>query len=176
MKKFLSIALSALLLVSLASAASAEVLGLGIHTYINATDAGEKDGRGQVNSVVCTVILDDNKVIKAVQFDTAQTNVNFNAEGKVTTDVTAPVLSKLEKGADYGMAKASPIGKEWFEQIASLEEYCIGKTVEEVVGMKTYEKDENHKAVPDEADLKTSVTIDVGGYLAALEKAAANAR
>ena len=176
MKKLLSIALCAMLLVSLASAASAELLGLGIHTYISGSDAGDNDGRGQVNSVVCTLILDDNKVIKAIQFDTAQTNVNFNKEGKLTTDLAAPVLSKLEKGEAYGMRKASPIQKEWFEQMASLEAYCIGKTVEEVLAMPTYERDANHTKVPDLADLKTTVTIDVGGYLAALEKAANNAK
>ncbi len=176
MKKVVAIALSAILVLSLTAVASAELLGLGVHTYINGTDAGEKDGRGQVNSVICTVILDDNKVIKAIQFDTAQTNVNFNAEGKVTTDLTEVVRSKLEKGEDYGMRPASPIGKEWFEQIAALEEYCIGKTVEEVVSMPTYERDAAHTTVPDVADLKSSVTIDVGGYLAALQKAADNAR
>lgn len=176
MKKVLTMALCAMLLVSMVSFASAELLGLGIHTYINGTDAGEKDGSGQVNSVVCTLILDDNKVIKAIQFDTAQTTVNFDKEGKVTTDLTAPVLSKIEKGEDYGMRKYSPISREWFEQIADLEAYCIGKTVEEVLGMPTYERDPKHTKVPDVADLKTTVTIDVGGYLAALEKAANNAR
>ncbi len=176
MKKFLSVVLCAMLLVSLASAASAELLGLGIHTYINGTDAGEKDGRGQVNSVVCTVILDDNKVIKAIQFDTAQTNVNFDKEGKVTTDLTAEVLSKVEKGDAYNMRPASAIGKEWYEQMAAFEEFCVGKTVEEVLAMPTYERDAGHPAVPEDADLKTSVTIDVSGYLKALEKAANNAK
>jgi hypothetical protein len=41
--------------------------------------------------------------------------------------------------------------------------------------MKTYEKDEAHPAVPEEADLTSSVTISVENYIAAVEKAIANA-
>lgn len=182
MKKSIALVLSALLLMSIASFASAELLGLGINTDIGsikeATEKdGEKyDGQAQVNTIICTVLLDDNKVIKAVQFDNVQTKVTFNGEGKLTADPAAEIKTKVEKGDEYGMKKASGIGKEWYEQIAEFEKYIVGKTIEEVQAIPTYKKDDNHLRVPDVADLKTTVTIDIGGYVDALAEAVANAK
>lgn len=182
MKKTLALVLSTLMLISLVSFASAELLGLGINTTIGSIKEatvkdGEKyDGQAQVNTIICTVVLDDNKVIKAVQFDTVQTKIAFNGEGKLTTDPAAEIKTKIEKGDEYGMKKASGISKEWYEQIAEFEKYIIGKTLEEVQAIPTYKKDDNHTRVPDVADLKTTVTMDIGGYVDALAKAVANAK
>ena len=75
------------------------------------------------------------------------------------------------------MKAASGIGKEWFEQAEALEDWCVGKTVEEVVTMPTYDKgDGRHTQVPDDVDLKTGCTIDMGSFLNALQKAADNAK
>ena len=74
------------------------------------------------------------------------------------------------------MKQASGIGKEWFEQIAALEQWMKGKTVDQVMAMKTTQKDANHPAVPNEADLTSSVTISVDGFLRALDKASKNAK
>ncbi|NLO13096.1 MAG: hypothetical protein GX124_03115 [Clostridiales bacterium] len=104
-----------------------------------------------------------------------QTKVQFTAEGKVV-DLPETLKTKMELGPDYGMLKASPIGKEWFEQAEAFSAYCVGKTPEEVLGMATKVKDDNHPAVPDVADLATSVTMDVSDFLEALGKAAANAK
>ena len=106
-----------------------------------------------------------------------QVRTKFDVEGKLVGDFyTTPVLSKIDKGEAYGMRKASPIGKEWFEQIAAFEAYCIGKTVEEIKNMPTKVANESHPTVPDVADLATTVTIDVGGYIEALVKAASLAK
>ena len=60
---------------------------------------------------------------------------------------------------------------------AIVEAWCIGKTVEEVVSMPTYDKgDGHHTQVPDDVDLKSGCTIDVGNFLQALQKAADNAK
>lgn len=184
MKKFLSLSLVlAMVLVSISAVASADTkTGLGIVTSIaSSKDVSEKDGekvdgRAQVDSTICAVTIDENGVILAVSFDVAQTRVAFDAEGKVKADLAAPVASKVELGEGYGMKGASAIGKELFEQVAALEAFCIGKTVEEVTSMPTYERDANHTRVSDLEDLKTSCTIDVGSYLDALTKAAANAK
>ena len=62
-------------------------------------------------------------------------------------------------------------------QAEALEAWCIGKTVEEVVSMPTYDKgDGHHTQVPDDVDLKSGCTIDVGNFLQALQKAADNAK
>ena len=188
MKKLVALVLSALLvfgLVSFAVAtpaeAVAETYGLGIVNSITGNDAVETDGKkvdgqSQVNSIICLIVLDDNNVIKAIQFDAVQAPVKFSMEGKITTDITVAPKTKIEKGDEYGMKKASAIGKEWFEQIAEFEKYCIGKTVEEVLATPLYKRDDSHTTVADVADLKTTVTIDIGEFLDAIQKAAANAK
>ena len=93
----------------------------------------------------------------------------------VSRRVTAIV--DMHCGAKTNQArKASAIGKEWFEQIAAFEAYCIGKTVAEIQAMPTKAANESHPTVPDVADLATTVTIDVGGYIEALVKAASLAK
>ncbi len=142
----------------------------------NYNTADKKDGTAQSDVTMCTVMLDDAGKITYVNFDVTQSKFAFNDKGELTTDLTKGVISKKELGANYGMAKVSEIKKEWFEQIAAYEQWLIGKTVDEAVAMKTFEKDASHKEVPDVAELKTSVTIDIGGYRNALVKAAANAK
>ena len=49
------------------------------------------------------VTLDDNGVITDCTIDSLGTSVKFNAEGAVTTDLTAPIQTKNELGENYGM-------------------------------------------------------------------------
>lgn len=152
--------------------------GLGMVTSIGslADATAEKAGAAQVNTTVASLVLDAEDKIESVKWDVQQTRVTFSVEGKpVDLPEAEAIKTKIEKGADYGMVKASGIGKEWFEQIAAFEAYAVGKTVEELTSMPVYERDASHPAVPDVEELKTSVTINVGDYLAALTKAAANA-
>lgn len=176
MKKTVALLLSALMLFGLSAVASAEMYGQGMVTTIsNVADAGEKSGSAQVNTLVCSLVLDDEGKIVSALFDMQQTKIQFSAAGKVV-DLPEKLQTKDELGAAYGMAKASAIGKDWFEQADAFGAYCVGKTPEEVLNMAVFAKDERHPAVPDVPDLKTSVTISVGDFLLALEKAAANAR
>ncbi len=73
------------------------------------------------------------------------------------------------------MKKVSEIEKEWYEQMAAFEEWMIGKTVDEITGLKVKERDENHKNVPDVPELTSTVTITVEGYIAAVGEAWDNA-
>ena len=151
--------------------------GLGMVTSFGriAEATEEKAGTTQVNTTVCSLVLDAEGKIQSVTWDVQQSMVSFTHEGK-PGEVPAELLTKLEKGEAYGMRKASEIGKEWFEQIAAFGEYVTGKTVEEVLNIPVYERDENHKQVPDVEELKASVTVTVGDYLASLKKAAENAK
>lgn len=179
MKKVLSLVLVAMMLLSLSAVALADTYGLGVVTSIGSSKpaTADKDGAAQVDTTICFVVLGEDGKIKAVTFDVAQTKVAINAKGEITADLTAEQKTKVEKGADYGMQKASKLEKgEWFQQAAAFAEYCVGKTPEEVLGMKTMKKDDNHLAVPDVEDVKTTVTIDVGGFLKALDKAVKNAK
>ena len=190
MKKLLSVFLAAALVLLCAVCAAAETkTGLGIVTFIGASQPvgeidGEKtNGRAQVDSTICAVTLDENGTIVAISFDVAQTRVAFTPEGALAADLSAPALTKREKGFDYNMKAVSAAGGtnngegfELFEQLDNLEAYCIGKTVEEVLATPVYQRDENHPAAPDAEDLKASVTITIGELLEALKKAAENAK
>ena len=134
-------------------------------------DAGEADGQAEVNSVVVAVTVDDAGKIVKCSIDTAQTKIAFSADGKVVTPLDTVFVAKQELGADYGMAKASSIGKEWNEQANALADYVLGKTVAEVKGIAVTED-----GVPTDADLAASVTMKIKGYVAAIEKAVANAQ
>ena len=142
-----------------------------ISTTGKSKDASDKDGLGQVDSTIVALTLDnDGKIVKCV-IDAAQTKINFSAAGKVTTDLATIGKTKLELGSDYGMAKNSGIGKEWNEQAAFLADYVVGKTVKEV---KAIAINDEGKATGE--DLSASVTVSIGGYIDAIEKAAANAK
>lgn len=156
-------------------------IGMGSNTSIEkSTDLGTKDGKdvlplGQVDTIIAAVAFDkDGKIVK-VTIDNAQTKVEFNKDLTLKSDVKAAGKTKVELGADYGMVKASSIKKEWFEQMAAFEKYITGKTVADIKAMKTVKKDDAHPAVPDVAELKSSVTISVEGYIAAVEEAFKNA-
>ena len=150
--------------------------GLGSVTSVKVTPAGDAAGNVSVNTTMCAVTLDENGVITGVDFDAVQPAGSFDTTGAAGEFNAAP-QTKNEIKEGYGMKPVSSIGKEWYEQAAALEEWCIGKTVEEVLGMKTFDRgDGSHTMVPDEADLKAGCTITVGDYLKALVNAAANAQ
>ena len=170
MKKILAVALMTTLLLAIAATAMAAT-GLGSVTSVSAAD-----GSVSVNTTMCAVTLDDAGKIVAVQFDVVQPKAAFDATG-AAGDFNAGPQTKKELKEGYGMKPASAIGKEWFEQAEALEAWCVGKTVEEVCAMKTFDRgDGSHTMVPDEADLKASVTVTVGDYLVSLQKAAAVAK
>ena len=91
--------------------------------------------------------------ITSCNIDAVQANVNFDTAGAITTDLTAPVLTKNQLGDSYGMKKASAIGKEWYEQAAAFGAYVAGKA--------------------GDADLAASVTISIGGFQTLVAKAGA---
>lgn len=154
------------------SAAGAVKTGLAVTGSISKSKsaADGEDGLGQADISVVAVTVNEAGVIDACAIDAIQIKVNFDATGTVTSDLTAPVQSKNELGADYGMVKASGIGKEWNEQAQALADYVEGKTLDEVKGIAV---DESTK--PTDADLASSVTISIGGYISLIEQAYNNA-
>ncbi|NLY20215.1 MAG: hypothetical protein GXZ08_02890 [Tissierellia bacterium] len=151
-------------------------LGLGVTTSVAGTPAdGDKLAKIQVNTTMSALAFDAEGKVVANIIDVMQLPVNVDAEGKIA-ERKDDILTKKELLEDYGMRKASEIGAEWFEQAASLEEWTIGKTIEEITSMPVKERDENHKNVPDVPELASTVTITVEGYMAAMEGAATNAK
>lgn len=156
-------------------------LGLGVINDIDSsTDYVPAEGDneailpfGQVNTTMAAVAIDKDGRVVDVIIDTAQTRVIFDENLKVTNK-SAEFKSKKELKEDYGMGRASSIGKEWYEQIEALEKWMIGKTIAEITGLKTNASDDGSRHVPDVPELTSSVTIGVDDYLAVVEKAFAN--
>ncbi len=144
--------------------------GLSIVTSLSAESAtAEADGVAKTDIAVVAVTVDDNGVIRSCVIDGIQANITFSTEGKLTTTATE-FPSKNELGEDYGMKAYSGIGKEWNEQAAAVAEYAVGKTVDE---LKNGAVDETG-AVAD-ADLASSATIYIGGFISGIEAAVNNA-
>ena len=160
-----------------------ETVGLGVKAGIGSskdlgTDANGKEvlPRAQADVYMAATALDkDGKVVGTI-IDTAQVKVDFDAEGKVTSDKEAEGKTKHELKEDYGMKGASAIGKEWYEQMEAFQDWMVGKTIDEITGLPVKEANPSHKNVPDVPELTSSVTITVEGYLAVVEEAVANAR
>jgi hypothetical protein len=182
MKKLIALTLVVLLVLAGCSAAGgSSKLGLGIKTTIGSSkdlaekDDGTKVGTAQADTTVAAVMVDaDGKVID-VMVDTAQTKINFNEEGVITSDKTVEYKTKRDLGNDYGMIKASGIGREWFEQMDAIQEWMKGKTAAQIAAMKVKDTEE-HGIVSDETDLTSKATMGVETYLEVVAEALANAK
>lgn len=146
--------------------------GLAVVTSIKVADAAaDTDGSAEFDVTLVAVLVDDNGVIADCVIDSIGSTVSFDTTGAITSDVTAEVLTKNEKGDDYGMVAWGGAVAEWYEQADALARFAVGKTLTELkngaVGETGYAQD---------ADLATSATIYLGGYVAAIETAVENAR
>lgn len=112
------------------------------------TTSGEGTSTNDKGDVTTAkVTLEDGKITK-VEIDTLQKDAE---------------KTKKELGADYGMKVASSIGKEWNEQIESLEKYIVAN------GVDAIKIDE--KGYPSEDDVKAGCTMKVNGYIEAVNNA-----
>jgi len=146
----------------------AVVAGVGDSKSATADEAGE----GKYDVTLVAVLVDDNGVIQDCVIDGIATSVQFDAAGALVTDVAVAPQTKNELGENYGMVAWGGAIAEWDEQAAALAKFAVGKTVEE---LKTGAIDETGKA-PAGTDLATQATIYLGGYVAGIEKAVANAQ
>ena len=149
--------------------------GLAILPSISksASATADANGKADFDVTVVAVTVDENGVIHDCVIDSVAVTAEIGAAGNPvdiapgSTTMAAnsgQVLSKKEKGYDYGMV-ASGSKYEWFEQAAALAQFADGKTVEQVKG-----------GYSDDVDLATSASIYLGGYVAGIEAAAANAK
>ena len=132
--------------------------------------AGDADGEAKYDVTVVAVTVDDNGVIRSCVIDSIGTSVLFDVNGAIMSDLSAEILTKNELGDNYNMKLYGGAVAEWYEQAAALASYAVGKTVNELkagaVGETGYAQD---------ADLATSATIYLGGYVSAIEVAVAEA-
>lgn len=154
-------------------AKAGDKLGLGIISGAHRTSknaSAEEDGLVTAYSHYGAISLDKNGKITSSIIDASQTNVTFNAEGQLTSDLSGPFETKLELGYGYNMKDASPIGKEWFEQSEAFCNYMKGKTVADITGLAL------DNGVATDKDLVSSVTITINDFLTVVEKAGAVAK
>lgn len=120
---------------------------------------------------VVAVLVDGNGVIQDCLIDSLGAEVGIDAAGAITSDTAAEILTKQELGDDYGMVAYGGATYEWYEQANALAAYAIGKTAEE---LRSGAIDESGYAA--DADLATTATINLYGYVDAIEAACANAQ
>ena len=156
------------------SAPQADVLKTGLAVITSAADstsAAGEEGLADIGSTAVALLVDGDGRIAACAIDAVQSRIPFTADGALALNAGTVFPSKRELGKDYGLAEASGIGREWYEQTAAFASYVTGKTVAEVKGMALDER-----TAPTEAELSSSVTIAVGGFIDDIEKAARNAQ
>ena len=148
--------------------------GLYISTGIgdSKSASGEEAGEGKYDVTMVAVLVDDEGIIRDCIIDGISASVSFDANGTITSDLTAAPQTKTELGENYGMVAWGGAIAEWDEQVAALASFAVGKTVEE---LKSGAIDETGRA-PEGTDLASSATIYLGGYVSDIEAAAANAQ
>jgi len=155
------------------NAAATDKLGIGIVTSTNrSADAADgQDGVAEAYSYYAVVTVNADGVVTSALIDSNIGDVKFDATGKITSDLTSRVATKLELGAAYGMKQASSIGKEWDEQANAFSAYVVGKTADEIKGIAV-----GTDGKPAGADLTASVTITLSDLSSPVLKAIANAK
>ena len=148
--------------------------GLAVIASASTTAASdEAEGKASYDVSLVAVLVDDKGMIVDCIIDSIGADVTYDAAGAILSGADVEVLSKYELGDAYNMMlyTGGAAAGEWYQQADALANYAKGKTVEELktgaVGETGYAQD---------ADLATSATIYLGGYVAAVEAAVANAR
>lgn len=158
--------------------ATKSTVGLGYsaefkYTADNVETEDKNEENGQLDLTTAFAAFNKKGEVVDVRFDVVQIKVVANEakDGLTLTnknvDEAHSVTSKLELGLGYNMKGVSAIGKEVDEQIEAFADWCVGKTVEEIVAGTTGAG--HGVAINDE--LKTSVTIGVDAFEAALKNA-----
>ena len=140
-------------------------LKVNIATEQTLTDATEeKDGSNKISVNIFAAAVDADAKVLACTSDCVEVSFTFTTAGASTLDTTAAVLSKREKGADYGMVAHGGAAKEWFEQANAFDAACVGKTATEIAGLQA----EDGKGIE---DLQAAgCTIYVTGFVKAATK------
>ncbi len=147
-------------------------MGLGIVSRLKrAQNAGDTDGSAEINTSVAAVTIDLEGRIVDCSIDKVENKLSVSNTGSIGSPANTEYSTTKELGDSYGMRGASTIGKEWYEQVEAFEQYVIGKTIEEVNGIKT-----DNQGYAQENDLNSSVTISISDFQAAINKAVENAQ
>ncbi|MBQ3532771.1 MAG: hypothetical protein IJA51_03605 [Oscillospiraceae bacterium] len=136
-------------------------LGLAVLAHVSDSMNATADSHGYARTDVTLVALtiDDTGVIRSCRIDGISAAIPFDASGALQIDADTTFPTKNELGLDYGMHKASPMGKEWDQQASAFAAYAVGKRVAEL----------------SPGDVSSSVTISTDDFLRAIRTAADSA-
>lgn len=154
------------------TASGALKTGLGVVTNVTESTAATDDAEGKAHYSIsyAAVAVDADGKIVSCKIDAVNADITFDKTGAMTGDLTASPATKMELGEDYGMVAYGGAKYEWDEQATALEEYAVGKTLEE---FKSGAVNESGYAV--DADLASTATIYLGELVGAVEAAVNNA-
>ena len=131
------------------------------------------DAKGQLDVTTAFAAFDEAGKVYDVRFDVVQVKFTANEakDGLTLTntnvDADYSVTTKLELGSAYGMVQYGNAVAEVNAQIESFADWCVGKTVEEVIAGTP---GAGHGTAVNE-ELTGKVTITVDAFEAALSKA-----
>ena len=179
MKKILAVGLASILAVSFAACSKTATddsnkdatntdtvkTGLAVISEIKEDEYNPSETALEIDSVAAAVTVDADGKIVDVKIDEAQIKPDLTKDNGNVTDLR----TKLAKQDDYAMRAASPIQKEWFEQVAAFEAWAKGKTADEIKAGVDAEGN------PTDADLKAGCTIKSNGFTEVVAKAMASA-
>lgn len=175
MKKILSVVLAVVMLFAVVALAGCskdpanndgdKAASLKFGVGVVASYGEPKDTSGEFVATAVAVLLDAEGKIAKIDLDSMQISTAWTEDGK-KLDVE-DLRTKYDKGTDYGMSK---IGKaEWNVQADAFMKTAAGKTLAEVKALVA------ENGAP-QGDLATAgCTINVYEFMAALDKAVANA-
>lgn len=140
-------------------------LKIGMSTNATPTDAtAEALGSNTIETTIFAAALDENGKVVAASADCVEASFTFDLEGKSKFDTKDAVLSKRQKGDNYGMKEYAGSAKEWYEQADAFCQSCLGKTVSEIEVLMGSDGKGN-------ADIQAAgCTIYVSGFVKAAAK------
>ena len=142
---------------------SSETLTLGVSAVGTVANVEDKDKNptpvaSYTADYAATVIAGGKVIAAIIDSNEVTADIANNEIGTITNPGT-----KLEQGDSYGMVAYGNAVAEWYAQAQAYANTAVGKTASEVAGLSTDK-------------IEGSCTMYVGGYKAALEKAASYTR
>lgn len=144
-----------------------DTLKLGVSTSQTELKDATEDANGKnkvTTNFFAAAVNAEGKVVAAIS-DCVEITYTFDVNGQSSTfDATKEILSKKEKGDNYGMKAYGGAAKEWYEQAAAFDAACIGKTASEIAGLMGADSKGT-------ADLQAAgCTITIDGFVKAAAK------
>lgn len=154
-------------------------LGLSVATTADESTEATADKDGSIKMYVDfggAVVGKDGKILASIT-DSIQPSYTVDADGVVSEASYKGTKKELEY--NYNMVKYSEATNEWFQQAAAFEQYCVGKTGDEVIALPTRVRGENEAhpgyVVTTDETLFASCSIQITSMKGLIGTAAKNA-